>query len=207
MKALLKLSTLLSLFVFVACSHEQALKTAVKGEPFVVEARLQLQNKIEKKTFTLTSEAVVQEPGQLRLDLSGPFGKSIGRLYLNNEKVDLLVTQQKISYSGRSSEQSFSPIVPLAIDPRELLFLLSGKTSSAWMCSQDAEKNQQHCLAKKYGLTLDRKLPVSLRSTWKVEGEKFSLTFLPTNIQTNVQVKSDTFKALIPEGYAKQSLP
>jgi hypothetical protein len=213
MKALQILSSLLTAIFLSACASSPPLSPTSKDAAaqlprrVAIEGRVQLQDKQEKKTFTITLSAVAIEPSHLRLDLNGPFGKALGKVVIRGETMGLLVPAQKRVYIGVVSENSFRPVLPLTMHPMALMSLLLGDVPSDWECVFEAA-DKQVCVKKEMGLLLTRDpRPEMRKSKWRVDGEKFSMVFLPTNIQTNVQTKLDTFALPIPEGYSRHKLP
>lgn len=213
MKALQILSTLLTAALLASCASAPPANDSRKAAPqegsrqIAIEGRLQVQNKEEKKTFTLTMAAVVVEPSNLRLDINGPFGKPLGKVVIRGDSMGLLVPQQKKAYIGAVSEHSFKPVLPMTLHPRALMSFLMGDVPRDWECVFEAP-DKQVCVQKQLGLMLTRDpRPEMKKSKWRVEGEKFSLVFLPTDIKTNVQPKPDTFAMAIPDGYSRHKLP
>lgn len=179
----------------------------VGARQIAMEARVQLQNKLEKKTYTLVLEAIAIEPSRLRLDLTGPFGAPMGKLVMREDSIGILAPQQKKAYFGSVSENSFRPLFPLNLHPRDLLQFILGEAPKNWRCESKSE-TLEVCHDPLDQLILERDPTKDGRQKkWSVASSDFSMTVLPLNIQTNVQVKPDTFSLPIPQGYSKHKLP
>ena len=200
-------------FMF-GCASEQRIETPVAapaeaetGRKIAMEARVQLQDKVEQKTYTLVLEALAVEPSRMRLDLTGPFGSPMGKLVLRGNLVGILVPQQKKAFFGAATENSFKPLMPLAISPQKLMRLLWGEVPKDWTCeSKGVDLETCTDPEKKLNFEHDPR-PEGKQAKWSVTGEKFAMTLLPISIKTNVLVKTDAFALPIPNGYSKHKLP
>lgn len=211
---------LIPLFLFLSACATQAPTPAKKpagpmnaiaalSEPRKVsyEARAQVQNKEEHKTYTVQMEALAVEPSMLRLDVSAGFGSPLGKLVLRGDQVSILLPQQKRAYAGTVSENSLRPILPIKLNPRDLMSFLFGSVPPNWKCEKKAEDNEV-CTDPAGALNLQHDPRLEKKTAkWVVTGDKFAMTVLPTNIKTNVQIKPDLFSMPIPEGYSKHKLP
>lgn len=176
------------------------------GRRVGMEARVQLQNKTEKKTYSMVLEAVALEPSRMRLDLRGPFGAAMGKFVLRGDQVGILVPQQKKAYLGTASEEAFTPILPMKLNPRVLMSLLFGEIPEGWSCESKDGKEVCRDPGKKF--VLERAPgPEAQQKKWSVSGDQFAMVLMPTSVTTNVQLKPETFSMPIPEGYSKHKLP
>ena len=168
---------------------------------------MQVQDKQAKKTFTVMIEAVMIEPSRLRLDVNGPFGTVLGKLVMKEDRVGVLLPRQKKAYVGLVSEKSLRPLLPVQINPRDLLQFLLGDTPKDWKCEQTTT-GLQECKSLKQALILRRDpRPESKKAKWSIDGDTFGIVFLPTSSTTNVQPSPEAFSLVIPEGYSKHKLP
>ncbi len=216
MKALQSLSIVLTVLVLAGCMSEPKkektqqiplLGSAAPVRQQILEGRMQLQNKEERKTITLTVLAVTQEPSNLRLELNGPFGKTIGKMTMRGEQLMLLAVQQKKAFVGTASERSFLPVLPMTLHPRDLMTFLFGEMPRSWSCLMHAP-DKQVCVQEQMQLKLTRDpRPEVKKAKWYIESPKYNLAFLPTSSQTNVELKPDTFSMPIPEGYSIHKVP
>jgi hypothetical protein len=197
----------LSLLMFSCASQapKPTVAPSAGGRRIAMEARVQVQDKAEKKTYTLMLEAVAMSPSRLRMDLTGGFGSPMGKLVMRGEQVGILIPQQKKAYIGTVSENAFKPLLPLEVSPRDLMNFLFGEVPKTWFCEKKTAELET-CTDPAKHLSLERN-PASQQAKWTLTGEKFALAVLPTSVKTNVQLKPDTFSMPIPDNYSRHKLP
>ena len=168
---------------------------------------MQVQDKQEKKTYTVTVEAIMVEPSRLRLEVIGPFGSPLGKLIMRDDHVGVILGQQKKAYAGFVSDKALRPLLPISVNPRDLLLFLLGDIPKDWQCDLTAA-GLQECKSNKQKLVLLRDArPEAKKGKWSLEGESFGISFMSTSSTTNVQLKPETFSMVIPDGYSKHKLP
>lgn len=182
---------------------------AAPSQVLGMDARIQIQDKTEKKTVTITAEAVMADQSRTRLDLMGPFGAVLGRLVLQQDRVALLVPQQKKVYFGIASDKSFRPVLPMSVHPQVLSLLLRGQTPGEWSCEKPVN-GKETCLWQERNIRFERLIqegkPVAANE-WSLESDTYKVTCIPNSVTTKVQLKQDTFSVPIPVGYTKHKLP
>lgn len=172
-----------------------------------IDARAQVQNKVEKKTVTVQIMAVAAEPQALSMQITAGFGALLGKVTMSGRHIVILLPQQKKAYLGEISDNSLQPILHLSLNPRDLWFFLMGAVPKSWTCELKSFELDV-CVDPTKRITLEHDPRLDHRQAkWTVSSDRFAMTVLPSSIKTNVQPQPELFSFNIPEGYSKHKLP
>lgn len=99
-------------------------------------------------------------PDKARLDVETSLGMHVASMTLNEDKVEIILPEQKRFYSGKASPSSMKKMIPVALDPSWLMKILFDEKfeSKDWQCVENKSSYYDWCKREDLKITwLQRK--------------------------------------------------
>src|SRR5690606_14145176 len=112
------------------------------------EAKLQIADKKEKKTYNLSLDVVAEKPNLLRAEISGSFGVALASMLLEGRKISYALHRMKRYYSGISGDGALEPVLQVRFDPAFLMnvFFDEPIRDGDWSCQISPDRIVENCV-------------------------------------------------------------
>lgn len=164
-------------------------------------AKALLQDKRQKKSFSLTLDFRALTPDKLRMEVTNSIGVYLATLVLRGEDIHYMLVREKRFMTGPAEPGVMKELVQMPLEPQDLIKVLFAQPlGSAWKC-QSPQNKGGFCEHNSTGAKIVWMDQTEDKRTIELAAPGLTLLLSLEEIKAKVEISDKTFALAPPSGY------
>ncbi|MGE5085145.1 MAG: hypothetical protein ACM3MG_02525 [Bacillota bacterium] len=167
------------------------------------ETKALVKNLKENKSQSLNIDILAIKNQRVRFDVTAILGYQVASLVMSPREISYIVYPEKKFYFGKSSERAMEKLIGLPLHPMNLANIAFDEPvrGVGWGCEMDMAGFLSKCENKAKAITVLWKDRIEGGKKVVITAPQFEMQWLFKPVQTEVQIKPETFTLKQPDGF------